>query len=467
MMTRRPFFAVAALAPCTLFTLALAQPPATTPSAPAPSPAAQPATDSVAPFQRTIEEQGGEVIKLQMAVREFAPPKPGMPKVYLAGAVHIANEAFYKDLQSFLDAQDVVLFEGVKPPGAGSSEHDQGTMSDEQKAEATKRRVRFLAMAVSRYQSKNGKLPESLDDLVSNSEGRIAQLLKNSTSDAWGHPLTYSVSKPTPAKADGDDAHAAKVQTYDIVSLGADNKPGGDGPNADIRFSDQKPLSKPETGDRSGGIQQKLADALGLVFQLKAMDNNKPNWRNSDLSLDQVQARLDAAGANADMLFSMLDGSSFMGKMAGFLLDMMSATAESRAMLRVMMIEMLGKADLIMAAKMPGDMSKMMAVIVEDRNAVVLADLKRILETEPNVKSVAVIYGAGHLPSMQKALVKDFAYTPAGDTWRTAMEVNTTDAGITATQLKSMREMIGHSLDAQLGTSRKRVAPVPTEPKSD
>jgi hypothetical protein len=458
-MTRRPLLALAALLTPIYFSPALAQEPA----APVSAPAATPQADTVAPFQRTVEERKGEVLKLQMAVREFAPPKPGMPKLYLAGAVHIANDSFYKDLQSFLDAQDVVLFEGVKPPGAGAAEHDQGTQTDDQKAEATKRRVRFLAMVVARYQSKNGgKLPESFDELADKSEGRIAQLLKGSTTDAWGNPLRYRIVNTEP----GDDGKPMQTR-FDIESLGADNKEGGEGPAADLRFSDQKPLSKPETGDRSGGIQQKLADALGLVFQLTAMNHNKPNWRNSDLSVDQVQARLDAAGANADMLFSMLEGSSVLGKLAGFALDMMAASPESRAMLRVMMIEMLGKADLLMSAKMPGDMSKMMNVLLEDRNAVVLEDLKRVIASEPEVKSIAIIYGAGHLPTMQRAIVKDLGYTPAGDTWRTAMEVDTKDAGISTAQLKTIREMINRSLDPQLGATRRHLPPVPTEPKAD
>jgi pheromone shutdown protein TraB len=143
---------------------------------------------------------------------------------------------------------------------------------------------------------------------------------------------------------------------------------------------------------------------------------------------------------------------------------MMSSSPESRAVLRVMMIEMLGKADLLMTAKMPGDMSKMMGVIVEDRNAVVLDDLKRVIASEPGVKSVAIIYGAGHLPTMQKALVKDLGYTPVGDTWRTAMTVDTKEAGITTQQLKAIRDMINRSLDSQLGATRRRV---PSAPRAD
>lgn len=445
-MPRWPSRAFAALLISAVAVGAWAQPPA------------KPAggiTPEVAPYQRSTEDRDGEVLKLEMAVREFTPSKPGQPKVYLAGAVHIAKKSFYEDLQKFLDSQDVVLFEGVKPPGAGSSEHDGGAVkTDEQKAEATKRRIRFLAMVVQRYQAKNGALPATLDELAAKSEGRIAQLLKVPFEDSWGNLIGYSTATAT----EGTEVKSAK---FDLVSFGADGKPGGEGAAADLRFSDQKPLSKPETGDRSDGIQQKLADALGVVYQLTAMNHNKANWRNSDLSVDQIQARLEAEGANADSLFSMIDGSSVMGKMAGMLIGMLSASPESRAMLRVMMIETVAHADAVMAAKLPADLNKVMGVILEDRNRVVLADLKKLIDTEPGVKSVAIIYGAGHLPGVERALVADLGYTPAGDTWRTAMEVDTKDGAITAAQIKTFREMVTRMMESQAG-SKKKPKPDPT-----
>jgi hypothetical protein len=400
---------------------------------------------STQPYQRVVADDEAGVMKLEMAVREFAPPKEGQPRVFLAGAVHIGDASFYKSLQEFLDQQDVVLFEGVKPPGAGAAEHDAGgaaAETDESRAAATTRRVRFIAMAVEKYRSDHeGKLPRDLEELVSGSQARIASLVKGSLTDAWGHALVYTVLA---ADADGE-----KSAGFDVVSLGSDGAPGGEGAAADLRFSDQKPLSKPETGDRSEGIQQKLADALGLVFQLSAMNNNAPNWRNSDLSVDQVQARLEKAGANADGLFKLLDGSSMLGRIAGLAIGFLGSSPDSRAMLKVMMIETLAHADVAMKAPGMGKMGAVMGVIVEDRNAVVLADLKGIIEGEPSVKNVAIIYGAGHLPTMEQRLVGEMGYKPVGDTWRAAMRVDATEAGLKPAQVRQMREMIDRMFAAQ------------------
>jgi len=395
------------------------------------------------PYMRIAEEKGGSIVKLEMAVREFAPPEAGQPRVFLAGAVHVGERSFYESLQKFLDAQDVVLFEGVKPPGAGAAEQDAGGGTDQERAAATKLRVRFVAMAVERYREQHEKqLPATFAQLVQGSEERIAWLLKSSFVDSWGRGLIYRTME-----VDGKGS-------FDVVSLGADGKEGGEGVAADIRFSDQEPLSKPEKGDRSDGLQSKLASSMGLVFQLDAMDHNKPNWRNSDLSVDQVEARLAKAGVNADGLFGMLDGSSMFARFGSFLLGFVGSTPDGRAMLRVMMIEMLGHADELMG-QMPGGMGKMMAVLLEDRNKVVLADLKKLIATDPKVRTVAIIYGAGHLPGMERALVGDLGYKPVGDTWRQAISVDAKDAGVTAGQLRAMRQMIGRTVQIQSGSQRR------------
>lgn len=386
-------------------------------------------------FARVVED--GTSIRLEMAVREYAPKERNGPKIYLAAAVHIGEEDFYRQLQQFLDKQDIVLFEGVKPPGAGAAEHDAADRSDAQRIAVTKRRIRFIAMAIDRYQAEHKKLPASFEQLEAGSKGRIATLLHGAHRDGWDRDLQLA----TIEQEDGELG-------FDIVSLGADGQPGGEGPAADIRFRDQPALSKSERGDRSGGIQAKMAEATGLVFQLNAMHHDGPNWRNSDLSIDQVQERLDKSGADAGALFSMLDGSSFMSRIGSALLGLIGSNPEGKAMLRLMLIEMLGHAgDLIKQA--PGGMGKLMDVILEDRNQVVLADLKRIVDTEKDIRTIGVIYGAGHLPGLEAGILA-LGYQPAGDTWFTAMRASAQDAGLTEARFKATRDMVSRMVEAQV-----------------
>lgn len=402
--------------------------------------------DQPRPYMRVADDApDGNSVRLEMAVRTFQPADARGPVVYLAAAVHIAESEFYRDLQAFLDAQDVVLYESVKPPGAGSPAHDVlGAMSDGQRRTLTERRVRFIGNAATRFRAKEGRYPATIDEIGASGMGRMADLLRASRVDAWGHPIVYSL---TPE----ENGVPPFIQ---VTSFGADGAAGGDGIDADLRLTDQPPLTKSELGDRSKGIQQKLADALGVEFQLNAMHHDRPNWRNSDLSVDQVEARLAAAGADADMLFSMLDGSSFGSKVAGLLIGMLGSTPESRAMLRVAMIEMIGHADALLEAA-PGGLGAAMDVIIIDRNTAVLDDLRRILADEPGVKSIAIIYGGGHLPDLERRLVKDFGYAPAGDQWRTAMRVDAKAAGISPAQLAATRKMISGMVRAQTKRGKK------------
>lgn len=394
------------------------------------------------PYQRIAEERGGAVVTLEMAVREFAPPKPEQPTIFMAAAVHIGERAFYESLQAFLDQQDVVLFEGVKPAGSGNLAHE-AELSDERKAAATKRRIRFIAIALRRYQSGDGSLPANLGALAGESEPRIGHLIRESMIDAWGRELIL--------KTDGEAA--ALKNRFDVVSLGSDGAEGGEGAAADLKFSQQKPLRRSEVEETGEGIQAKLAEAMDLVFQLDAMDHNKPNWRNSDLSIDQVQARLADSGADTE-IFATLDGTSFLAKAADLLLGIMSATPGSRGMMRLVMIEVLSKADLFLD-QVPGEMGELMKVILDDRNEVVLQDLKAVLEKEPGVKTMAIIYGAGHLPGLERALVEDLGYTPNGDTWRAAMRVDAKEVGMTAAQFKQMRSATSQMFEQQIKRSRR------------
>jgi hypothetical protein len=67
-------------------------------------------------YTRDIRGTEGKIEGLQAAIRRFDPVSGNGPAVYLVTAVHIGEKSYYEQLQQFLNKQDVVLFEGVKPP---------------------------------------------------------------------------------------------------------------------------------------------------------------------------------------------------------------------------------------------------------------------------------------------------------------------------------------------------------------
>jgi general secretion pathway protein G len=398
-------------------------------------------------YMRVTEEDGGTKLRLELVARTFEPHEAGAgPQVALVGAVHIADKSFYEALQAYLDAKDVVLFEGVKPPGSGRIEHE-GDLTDEARIAATERRLRFIGAMIELHRHEQGGYPDSLADLAKHADSRLSKFVagEEAAQDAWGRAIVYRLNvKPA-------------EDPYDLVSYGADGKPGGDGVDGDIALADIEPPDRREVEpEEGGGLQSRLADALGLVFQLDAMDHTHPNWRNSDLSVDQVQDRLEKAGADSGQLFSMLDGSSLLVRLAAGALKLVSMLPGGQTMMKLVMVEMLGSADELLTAGMPRSMQTMMEVILKDRNAVVIDDLKALVKDEPGLKSVGVIYGAGHMADLEKRLTGELGYKESSEEWFSAIEVDAREAGLTARDVKQMRRMVQSMIERQLKTAKRR-----------
>jgi len=180
----------------------------------------------------------------------------------------------------------------------------------------------------------------------------------------------------------------------------------------------------------------------------------KAGWTKAQL--EDLLARMDASahdilrvrGANADALFSLIDGQSIVSKIAGFMLGFIKASPQLSLTMKVMMIETIANADdmIAMQGKSGGagisNMGAMMKVLIQDRNAEVFKDLRRVIDTEKDIKSIAIFFGAGHLPDMEEHLDKDFGYTFDEDKWFNAIDVDLTGQPAMAAQAKQMRAMV-------------------------
>jgi hypothetical protein len=472
-------------------------------------------------YIRTIEDEDGNRVVMQAAARTFVHKgKDGRqigPAVTMCAAVHIADKDFYEKLQSLLDAKDAVLFESVKPAGMGRPEHDlAGVDVDERKVERTESRIRMLGIAARAQKNKTGAYPESVDALIAGLPVKLKPYLASVVDDAWGRRVEYvrTVEAGESGKVEGTSDKPADVaakkkpvvrDSIEITSLGADGKVGGEGANADLNLSDQSPIRSAEVpkGDTKG-LQSDLADAFGLVFQLDAMTHEHANWRNSDLSVDQVQERLaggsdgvterrsdgegkvegtqtadrgsmgageqgskgDGAtgddetaapkkkrgGADSEALFKMLDGSSLQAGLIRVVLGLVKWIPGMQEMGKVALMETLGKADDLLGT-VPG-MERMLEVIIKDRNQVVIGDLSRIIETEPNVKTVGIIYGGGHMPDLEKHLA-EMGYVESGVQWLDAISMDLPKDAAGKKQMERIREMVSKSIDEQVRALKK------------
>ena len=97
---------------------------------------------------------------------------------------------------------------------------------DKAKYNLAKAQVQTMAEKIQSYEMDTGTLPNSLEDLVKqqgNVSGWLGPYAKEADlKDPWGTPMEYAVP--------GDN------QKFDLTSLGADRKAGGDSVNGDIKY---------------------------------------------------------------------------------------------------------------------------------------------------------------------------------------------------------------------------------------
>lgn len=403
-------------------------------------------------------------MRLDLAVRTMVPKDPAKPMIHLVGAVHIGDPSFYTDLQAYLDIHDVVLYEGV-----GGARASLPEAANKKAQRTTERRLKFLKFVADDAVRERGAIPATGSVLVESQVGATRSLVEASLNDGWGNAIVLSQTD----------------ETFEAISLGADGQPGGDGEAADVRLSDllatktERPLDP-----AAAGLQRDMAHALGLEFQLDGIDYTQEHWRNSDLSIEQIQAALagkpipprrveqarqgdrntdgrrgrsvDGTGEAAteveqaaDALFGALSGDSFMAKAMGVLMKMVGASKQGRAMVKIMLADTLTNADKLLSSQ-EGAMGELMTVLTVDRNKAVVADMAAIIKDEPDVRSVAIFYGAGHFTDLEMQLAEQFGYAWESTLWVPAMTIDLEEAGLDAQQVEGMRKIMKNAIKQQL-----------------
>jgi hypothetical protein len=388
-------------------------------------------------FLRVVEEPG-KSLALEVSAWRFRRADGEGPEVSLVGVAHIGDAALYAAIEQYLKPFDIVLYESVKPAGAA---RPTGATDDE-KAAATRESLAFLAGCVDLYTANVGALPGTPADLaigLATIDPRIAQWVELAAVDGWGAGVTYS-------RGDSDGA-------FTITSLGSDGAPGGDGGAADIVIT-QRDAYDALALSTDDGLQAQLADMLNLEFQLDAIDYGGENWRCSDMTMSQLSRAMAARGidfGDFGAAGGSLAGSGLPGKLVALLVraiklaDIMFDGVMSD-MAKVMMIEVLGDPAITEQALQTQFGGGFGEVLIGERNQVVMDDLKRIIDTEPRVKSIAIFYGAAHMPDFVTRLKDQLNYEPTEGEWITAIEVDVTRTALSPQDIETFRKMLRQSL---------------------
>lgn len=226
-------------------------------------------------------------------------------------------------------------------------------------------------------------------------------------------------------------------------------------------------LSKPGTNEGDYSLQGTMARSLGLVFQLEAMDYERTNFVNSDLTIAEIQSLMqpgrtftsgpgkagppredDESNTSFQALLGAMDGSSTLGAIMKGVMQLVGGSARLQAMTKLALIETLGamKADPANMKNLPPDMKHLLEVLIRERNKAVMADLKAELRRKSPPRSIAIFYGAGHLPDLELRLRNELKLRPVEDVWLPAFSVNARASGLSGFELNFMRSMIRSQL---------------------
>jgi len=214
------------------------------------------------------------------------------------------------------------------------------------------------------------------------------------------------------------------------------------------------PESEEDTGE-AGGLQATLAGSLGMAFQLDSIQYKRRHFKNSDMTYRQlekllrteIQTRAEEGGTPNPAfvaLMGAMDGSSWLGAVMHMGARLLGSSPKLKAMTRLIFIEILGglKSDMSELQGVTPDMRDLLLVLIRERNKVVLEDLKKSLNQRRPPVSIAVFYGAGHMPDLEKRVRAELGYQPAEDVWLPAIVVHPSKAGLSNLEVNSIRTMV-------------------------
>jgi hypothetical protein len=205
------------------------------------------------------------------------------------------------------------------------------------------------------------------------------------------------------------------------------------------------------------GLQPALARALGLRFQLEAIDYSRPNFQNSDLSIQELRQLLveqstdtrdQGASREFEDLVQAMQGRSLLNAIIRVAIPFLATNPGLQGVTKLALIEILGQMDGNPAniSGLPESAKQMMVVLLEHRNQRVMDDLRIELARVQKHDSIAILYGVAHMPDMEQRLRTRFHYRPAETRWFTAFDVDSEKAGISEVQIRFLRELLRREL---------------------
>ena len=178
-----------------------------------------------------------------------------------------------------------------------------------------------------------------------------------------------------------------------------------------------KPATTAQGKDQPKPIYKALSDALGLEFQLTSINYDHKNWENCDLTWEAMdksnsQSKTDGKGAGSyDQIRKLLDPNSPQAKQFVTILD--QSSPGMREAMKIMIVKSVANGDVQLDEATE-------KLVIAARNKVVTDRIAVTAKSEKAPKTIAVFYGAKHLPSMEHTLMAEQGYKLGKQQWFTA-----------------------------------------------
>jgi len=260
-------------------------------------------------------------------------------------------------------------------------------------------------------------------------------------------------------------SHLGSPEYFEALQQHLDQQPLVlfEGIRAGGRKGSRSPHQVPDTNSapsssEDSGIQPNLAAALGLKFQLQAINYDRSNFENSDLTVDELRRLMaeqpkqpDTQGAaeGFESLLQSMQGQSMLNVILRLAIPFMATNPSLQGAAKLALIEILGQigSDPGKIRGLPPETKQLLEVLLQRRNERVISDLKAEYRSADSSESITVLYGVAHMTDLEERLRLELHYRPKEDRWLTAFEVDYRKSNITPDQAKFVRDLIQRELE--------------------
>jgi hypothetical protein len=172
-----------------------------------------------------------------------------------------------------------------------------------------------------------------------------------------------------------------------------------------------------------GALQDGMSAVLELRHQLDCVDYSRPNFQHADMSPDEFSKAMEQRGESFFQMFLRLMGQGMAQNASGAsgssdLELIMALFSKDRATkLKTLMAEQFDSLDGQLAVLDGPEGS----TIITERNKKCFAVLDKQLAD--GKKKIAIFYGAGHFPDMERRLLADYGFQRQSESWLTAWKL--------------------------------------------